>query len=169
MEQKQIEKKKTKSKKKYLARLGSPFRKEDAQEIGEFIESCKDKTTNAILEEVKKNPESKIYQYIYTVDDLTATELFRLQTLRNIINHIEIDVIQIGDREPVKLNMSICAFHSIKNPKRYVSFEEGMENKDYRVQIIGRARGELNGWVKRYDQYSELSEYTKVIKKLLDK
>ena len=166
---------KNKTKKVYLRRDGASFKKDDAQEIGEFIENCKNKTTRGILEEVKKNPKHKIYS-LFEWDKKKAVELYQLQRVREIISHIELNIISIGDREPVSLNISVSAFKSIlpqyetgmlEGERIYVPIKEGIENEVYRKQIIERAKTELKNWAIRYEQYQELQTITKTIHKLL--
>ncbi|MGV9206225.1 MAG: hypothetical protein ACOC44_19645 [Promethearchaeia archaeon] len=164
-------------KKKYLPRNGAPFKKDDAQEIGEFIENCKDKSTEGILEEVKKHPDSKIYQYLEWNKD-KAAEKFNLQQIRNIVNHIEVKIVQIGSSEPVELDVQVNAFQSVipeeSNPdlysgeKVYVSQDEAMKKDFYRKQVIERAKTELRNWRARYKQYRELQNIIKKIDEELD-
>jgi len=166
---------KNKTKKVYLRRDGASFKKDDAQEIGEFIENCKNKTTRGILEEVKKNPKHKIYS-LFEWDKKKAVELYQLQRVREIVSHIEINIISIGNKEPVSLNITVSAFKSV-NPiyetgmyegeRVFVPFEEGMENENYRNQIINKAKTELINWTNRYSQYKELETIIKTIKEQL--
>jgi len=178
MKQKIKQIQKVKIKKVYKARVGSPFSQDDAQEVGEFIyERCDGKTTPEILEEVKKHPKSKIYSLIEW-DDKKASELYRLERIRNIVNHIHIDIIRIGNSEPIVLSMPIRAFQSVhkidtttgmyEGERVYVTAEEGMLNPDYRKQIIERAKTELKNWMDRYNQYQELANIISTIKRLLD-
>ena len=160
-----------KIKKIYKKRLGAPFKEEDAQEIGEFIENCKDKTTRGILNEVKKNPKSKIYS-LFEWNKNKAVELYQLQRVREIISHIEIEVIRIGSDEPVGLNVSVSAFKSVQpvnsEERVFVSFDEGMNNEVYRKQIIERAKTELRNWTEKYNQYKELETIIETILKVLN-
>jgi len=175
MKQKMKQIQKQEQKKVYMARVGSPFKQKDAQEIGEFIENCEDKSTRGILKEIKKNPKHKIYS-LFEWDKSKAIELYQLQRVREIISHIELNIISIGDREPVSLNISVSAFKSIlpqyetgmlEGERIYVPIKEGIENEVYRKQIIERAKTELRNWAIRYEQYQELQTITKTIHKLL--
>jgi hypothetical protein len=167
-ETKQVRKQETK--KVYKTRVGSPFRSEDAQEIGEFIENCKDKSTRGILEEVKRNPKSKIYSY-FEWDKKKAVELYLLQRVREIVSHLEIEIVRIGEHEPINLNVSVSAFKSVQpvnsEERVYVSFNDGMNTEVYRNQIIERAKTELRNWMGRYNQYKELETIIKTLKTLL--
>jgi len=163
--------KKELTKKVYLARVGSPFKQVDAQEIGEFIENCEDKTTAGILKEIKKNPKSKIYS-LFEWNTKKASELYQLQRVREIISHIEINIVSIGTNEPTTLNVSVSAFKSVtpinSDERVYVPIQEGMNNEVYRNQIISRAKNELKNWIERYNQYKELETIAKKIKELIN-
>jgi len=171
MKTKQKTQQRQKAKIVFKARIGSPFKIEDAQEIGEFIEKCKDKSTRGILEEVKQHPESKIYEYIEW-NDKEAGELYRLQRIRNIVNHLTINVISIGDSEPIKLKYDLTAFESVipswSDVRVYAPRAEVMSNEDYRRQTIQRAKVELRNWMERYNQLQELAEIINIIREKLD-
>lgn len=138
----------------YKTRQGSPFKEEDAQIIGEFIDSTSDKSTKGILEAVRNNPDCAMYKYIEW-DDTKAADEYRLQQIRNIVEHIIIEVRQIGNHLPIR------AFYSIReigdSEPKYVSMETAFDNVSYRQQIIERAKSELRNWAERYSQYEELS------------
>jgi len=161
-----------KTKKIYEARTGSPFKQGDAQEVGEFIEKCSDKSTRGILEEIKKNPKHKIHS-LFEWNKGKAIELYQLQRVREIVSHLEINIVSLGNSEPVELNVSISAFKSVipinSDERVYVPMEEGMNNQVYREQIIQRAKTELKNWMERYNQYKELSSIVEVLKKALHK
>jgi hypothetical protein len=168
---------KMKQKAKYSARIGAPFKKEDAQEIGEFIEQNKGKTTEELLEEIRKAKKNIIYSYIEW-DDKKASEQYRLHQVRNIVNHIEIEIISLGKKEPTILEVPIRAFPSVskvsstgllEGERIYVSMKEGMENPNYKTQIIERAKTELQNWIIRYRIYLELANpITKISEAITD-
>ena len=168
---KTIIKMKKEEKKVYHKREGAPFKDEDAQEIGEFIESCKDKSTKGILEEVKKHPESKIYS-LFEWDKDKAAELYQLQRVREIVSHLEVKIIRIGNREPVMLDVSISAFKSVRprdSDERVFASSEEIMNDDYlREQVVMRAKIELKNWMERYNQYKELETIIRTIRNLLN-
>lgn len=153
-----------KEKQLYEAREGAPFNSEDAQEIGEFISRCKNKTTAGILDKIKENPEHTISKYIEW-DDTIAAENHRLQTVRNIVNHIEVTIVKL-DGKPKELEVAISAFKSISvNGKReYVPINDVFKNQDWKSQIMSQAKRELENWSERYRQYQILSRQVKKIK-----
>jgi len=166
-------KKQLKNKKYYIARPFAPFKKEDAQEIGKFIENCSDKSTEGILNTIKKNPKSKIYSYIEW-DVNKASKLYQLQKVREIINHLEVEVIYLGNKEPMKMEVAIRAFENVSlensNKREYVSIEKGMTKEYYRKQIISRAKAELKSWIeinRKYKEFARIIEKLDTVKELL--
>ncbi len=154
----------------YKRRIGAPFKEEYAQEIGEFINECKDKTTRGILEEIKKYPKSKIYS-LFEWDKNKALELYQLQRVREIVSHIEVEIVRIGGSEPVDLSVSVSAFKSVipinSEERVYAPFDDVMNNEVYRKQVIERARNELYNWIERYKQYKELEKIIHTLQELL--
>jgi len=153
------------TRKTYKAREGAPFRDEDAQAIGEFVEENEGKTTEELLESVRKNRKCVLYQYIEW-DDKKASTLFRLHQVRNIVNHLVIEIEEVGSRVPVR------AFFSVQQKPQivgnvYVSLDTSFSTEFYRKQIIERAKMELNNWTERYQQYEELSDLITVIREHL--
>jgi len=158
------------TKKLYKKRMGAPFKEEDTQEIGEFIEKCKDKTTRGILKEIKEHPKSKIYS-LFEWNKNKALELYQLQRVREIVSHIEVEIVRIGESEPVDLSVSVSAFKSVvpvnSDERVYASFDDVINNKVYREQVIERAKNELQNWIGRYGQYQELEKIINALQKLL--
>jgi len=144
------------NKKVYGVRKGAPFKKGDAQAIGEFIDGIDVKSSKKILARIKKNKRHIIHGLIEW-DDTIAGEEFRLQQVRNIVNHVTIEIKEIGDGLPVR------AFFSVNKPDNgdttvYVDLNQTFSDDYYRSQVISRAKGELSNWQERYHQYNELSE-----------
>ena len=81
--------------KKFKARVGSPFKQKDAQEIGEELEKIKTKEnlTPISVVERAKNKKSILHK-LFEWDDSEAAEQYRLQQARNIVNHV-VEVIVI--------------------------------------------------------------------------
>ena len=149
----------------YEARTGSPFKKEEAQDIGELISGIKEKSTENILTEIKNHPTHCIYKYIEW-DDRKAGQKYRLSQVRNIVNHIEVKVISIGNPVPIR------AFFSVKESEStepiYVDVETTFNDSYTRQQIVSRAKNELQNWKERYYIYTELEPIVKVITSFLE-
>ena len=153
-----------KGKIKYGARMGSPFKKEDAQAIGVFIENVPKKTPENILKEIEKHEGHPIYKYIEWDDDEASLQ-YRLHQVRNIVNHITIEVLGQDDRLPVRGFFSIKYVGDVE--REYVSLETVFSDDKITSQVVERAWCELHNWTERYRQYNDLKKATKVIEKIL--
>lgn len=157
-------KKKNKSvlKKKYKTRIGATIKKEDIQEVAEFIcEHCNGMSPREILKEIRKHPEHVINDYLEWDDERAGIE-YRIQQIRNIANHILVEVYLEGNPEPQEIR---ATFSVIENPKDgfdtfqdriYVNLETAQDNEFYKKQIVLKAKQELVSWSNRYKVYEEL-------------
>ena len=152
--------------KKFKARTGAPFKEVDAQVIGEFVFNVENKTTNNILKEIKKHPKHPIAKCIEWNDKL-ASKNYRLQQVRNIVNHIMIDVETVGNNLPMRVFYSVK--EKIDSTPIYMDFENVSKNEFALQQIIDRAKSELENWLIRYNQYKALQKISIVIKNELEK
>ena len=146
----------------YEHRTGAPFKKEHTEDIGKFVYSVKERTTENILSEIRNKPNHVIHSYIEW-DDKIASEKYRLQQVRNIVNHIEVTITTIGNDTPIPMFVSI----NTVNGTTYEHISDAMNDKDMRKQVILRAKTELNNWVSRYQQYTELKKIICAVKKFL--
>lgn len=155
---------------KYYARSGAPFKKEHAQDIGEFIAHIDKITPSAVLKEVQKKPHHVLYNYLEW-DDKKAGKQYRLQQVRNIVNHVEVKIIDNGESEPLR------AFYSIVDDEEdsldigrrcYVSAETAFSDVDKKRQVISRAKAELKNWRDRYKIYRELSDVVSALEPYLE-
>jgi len=147
----------------YVARQSSPFKKEHAQVIGEFLDEIEVKTTRNILSRIKKNRKHIIASYIEW-DNNKAAEEHRLQQVRNIVNHVLVVIVNKDVQEEVR------AFYPVSTNETkevYADIVEAFSDKDIRKQIVSRAKNELANWSDRYRQYKELSDFVKFIDKRL--
>lgn len=175
---KQKTKMETKYKKIYKPRTGAPFNQEDAYEIGDFIyNKCDQLSTEEILKEIKKNPNHTIAKYIEWDND-RAGNLYRLQQVRDIVNHISVTIERIGDSEPQNISVDIQrAVNSVSNfnettgmnegEKVYANYETTMQNPSYRAQIVRKELLILKNWADRNRVYPELKDVCEGIKNLL--
>ena len=123
---------------KYKARSGSSFGNEEAQEIGELIESLKDNqghvSSNIILEHAKSevSPLHKHFEW----NETKAAELYNKQQARNIINHI-VEVVIVAEKPTMQRS-----FPSVTVPdkgKVYVTLQDALENPNYKKQLMDKA------------------------------
>jgi len=152
------------SEKKYNAIPGAPFKKEDVQAIGEFIENAPDKSTTGLLRHIREHTDHVIHSYIEW-DDKVAAQKHRLQQVRGIVEHISIEIEDVGASVPLR------AYFSVKDEdnKRphYEPVDVTFSRKDYREQVIERAKRELKNWAERYRAYNELQPFVRAIRGLL--
>lgn len=125
-------------KKKYEARKGSPFKKEKAQIYGERLNyiasNNKGKITPILIVEDGKNKSSPLNNY-FEWDNKKASDQFRLQQARNLINHI-VEVVVI-EGKPSKQR----SFFSVTNGKGkniYVDIKTAVTTKSYRLQVLNQ-------------------------------
>ena len=120
----------------FKARAGSPFKKEQAQVIGETLDEIRQKNngnlkSEDIVQEAKnkRNPLHNLFEW----DNNICGEQYRLQQARNITNHIVEEI--IVDGSPVEQR----SFLSVQNSDEevvYVSREDAITNVDYRTQLL---------------------------------
>lgn len=125
----------TNSHKIFKARTGSPFKKEEAQIIGETLDGIRKENGGSLKNEVivkeaknKKNPLHEHFEW----DDNVCGEKYRIQQARNITNHIVEEV--IVDGTPIEQR----SFLSVVEQEEcvYVSREDAITNVDYKKQIL---------------------------------
>ena len=146
----------------FKARMGAPFKNEDAQAIGEYIDTkLTEKTTMEMLDIIKNDKECPLYKYIEWDRDTAAME-FQLQQIRNIVNHVMIEIKSIGENLPVRAFYSVSTVND-EEKSIYVNVETTFDNEYYKKQVINRAKIELRNWAERYRQYNELSSIIDVI------
>ena len=130
-------KQKLKAKKKYKAREGSPFMKEEAQLIGEELERLKNTkgylTSKMVLKEAK-DKNSKLHKY-FEWNTNEAAKKWLMQQARALIQHI-VEVVVINDK-PVEQRSFLSVAHKDVGHV-YVTIEEATTNSDYRKQLLDR-------------------------------
>lgn len=126
----------TNSHKIFKARVGSPFRKEDAQVIGETLDEIRQSNGGNLKPEVivreakaKKNPLHNHFEW----DDTICGEQYRLQQARNITNHIVEEIIVDGSQIEQRSFLSVT---NVEQETVYVSREDAVTNIDYRKQLL---------------------------------
>ena len=120
----------------FKARVGAPFKQDEAQVIGETLDEIRQNNGGNLKSEdivskakFKNNPLHEHFEW----DDTKCGEQFRLQQARNITNHIVEEI--IVDGSPVEQK----SFFSVSNEEGevvYVSREDAIQNVDYRKQLL---------------------------------
>lgn len=122
----------------FKARIGAPFKQDEAQELGEALDEIRQecdgelKIEIALKEAKKKN--NPLHNHLEWDDTKCGVE-FRTQQLRNITNHIVEEIIVDGN--PIE-QRSFLSVTNIEGEDIYVSREEAIENVDYRKQLLDR-------------------------------
>jgi len=138
----------------FKARVGAPFKKEDAQKIGEEIESIKITEGSLTPELVVKYAKKKtnfLNQY-FEWDDTEASKKWRLQQARNIVNHIVEVVIIKNEENDVKAYYSVI---TEEGNNEYVSRYEAITIKSYREQLIDEMETTLENLIKMLRMFRE--------------
>ena len=145
-------------KKVYKARNGAPFAQKDAETIGKYIEQFK--TPEDILRDTEKNNKSPIKNLLEWDND-KAADSFRVQQVKNIVNHLSVEIVYIGG-EVVTFDRAIEYVSGSEKPQ-IVKIEDAMDNEDMRKEIIARAWANLSGWMTRYRLYKEFDKVFKAV------
>lgn len=122
------------------------------------------------LLESAKNKENPLHE-LFNWDDTEASNLWRLQQARCIINEVKII---IEDKEYYAFeNVSVVVDDIDSEPMRvYLDKEEIENNESLRIQILKRAINNIEYWKEQYNSYGELKPIISSIekvKKSLDK
>ena len=152
---------------KFIKRTGAPFKDEDTEQIGKFILSCSNMKTEEILAKIVESKDHPIYKYI-DWDNKIASHNWRLQQVRCIVSHIEIEIKVRGDNIPRKVRLMYSVSDG-EDAKRYVNFDTAFANISFTNQIIARAKTELENWVERYRNYNEIKDVCLKIEAIIKK
>jgi len=128
------------------------------------LQNAKGLTADSLLEEAKKK-QSPLHE-LFEWDDNVASNLYRLQQARVIINDVK--VIIEGNLYPAieNVRVSIEGIDGQKIQERiYIARDEIMAHEDLREQIIKRALNNIRYWREQYKNYSEFSLIIKAIDK----
>lgn len=139
----------------YRAAPGASISQAKAQEVGQFLETLGEFTPKDVVNAAR--PENSPIHSEFTWNDFEAAEKHRLNEARHLVNRITV-VVKVGDKET-----ETRAFHSItvqdseeRVEQRYTHVRVVAKNEVMREQVIANAMRELEGWQKRYDDYSQL-------------
>jgi len=128
--------KKQKVRKVYKARVGAPFKQEDAQIVGETINNLlQEKGGELIPEDIVREAKKKTnpLHNLFDWDDTSAAEKFRIQQARNITNHIVETIVVDGNPKEIRTIVSVV---NKEQERVYVSMEDAIEDVDYKKQLL---------------------------------
>jgi len=141
-------------KKEIQSKNRSIFPKKDAQKIGEELELIKSKGVLNPRNVVKeaKNKKSILHNY-FDWDDSVASEKWRLQQARSIVNHVlEIIVIK-GEQVEERAFFNVIAKN---NEKVYVSLTEVITTPRYKKQLLKEMEITLQNLLKLIRLFSSM-------------
>ncbi len=159
---------------KWRARSGARFSNQDAQIIGEHLEEIAGErgipyielSTEQILEDAT-DPRSPIHGYVFDCDDETAVLLWRRQTVRNMVNHLDIEMLdEVGETIRVKAfhNYEIAPINETEIPeRRYGDMECIAENPENRAAIVVDYEGRLRYWAQMVRMLGLEDEFQSVL------
>ena len=143
-----------KTKKKFKARVGSPFSVKDAQKIGEELESIKSKGVLNPKNVVERaNNKKSILHNLFEWDDTEAAEKFRLQQARNIVNHVIEVIVVRGNQIEERAFFNVVA----KNDENvYVSLTEAITMPSYKKQLLKEMETTLENLLRLIKLFSSM-------------
>jgi hypothetical protein len=143
---------------KFVAGGGKPG--VNADRIGREIDSIRKETggiaSPAELVNRARNATSAMHGW-FTWDDSKAAELHRQQEARRLLRDIRIVRVVEGEEQPPQRVYVSVAHSTGGKGGAYAPIIEAMSDDTMREQVIGDAIAGLNGWRKRYEEFSELA------------
>jgi hypothetical protein len=134
-------------------RQGGPRPAVDAETFGSFIESLAEGADpgavppRLIVE--KARPRSHPCHDLFDWNDKHAAHSHRLDQARHFVNRLRIVRVEVKDNPTI----SERAFYSVRTPddhRGYVARRRILNDRDLRVQVIERAKHELESFVAKY-------------------
>lgn len=158
----------------FKAARGARFDDEKAQAYGDYLSELSEKkgqmlTTEEVLDAAR--PEKSPIHGYFQWDDSLAAESWRMVQARNLVNHIEIQVVDVyGERQTKAFHSIEVEVEGVEARRYYVSVEMVGRDEYLRSKVIAGALAELKRWEMKYRDYKELEsifgEIAKVQKKL---
>lgn len=139
------------TRKKYRAAPGAPFSQEKAPAVGQALENLKRSgplTPERLVEAARNDPESVLHGLI-TWDDTEAAAKHRLHQARQIINHLVVEVVMLGEEQPAKVYFSVRQ----EEGRSYVSASDVARDENLMRQVCQRSMKELDYWLRQFGQY----------------
>ena len=140
--------------KKYKARVGAKFNNKEAKVIGEIIDKIRDNeghvTPMDILNSAKskKSPINKYFNW----NDLDASEQYRLQQAKDLVNHVVEIVVVAGEKTEKR------SFFNVSVPDKgrvYVTLNDAIKVPDYRRQLLDKALNTLKNLYETLTMFRE--------------
>lgn len=137
--------------KRYKFRDNSPYKNENAQEVGEFLEKSfkNEMPSRKEVLELAKNPKSVIHKY-FDWDDKTAAQKYRLNQAGSLIAAL---YIEMADGNEMRAYEKV--FIQELDESHYCSIGKVSESEDLISQVIDSAKRELVYWKTKYETYGD--------------
>ena len=135
----------------------------DAQEVGEELQRVKGRKKGldpADVVESARARSSVLHRY-FTWNNTEAADLHRLEEARHLVRHV-----LVVQETPTGEKKTVRAYLHVKNhdnPK-YVTVQDALKNPEYRAEVLDRALVQLEGWVKTYEDLTELAGVVKAVR-----
>jgi len=132
-----------------------------AQQYGEELERLESEhggITNKLLLAEASHPKS-VFHNEFEWDDTKAAHRYRLRQASKLIRWIKIELVYIGDRKPRTLDLTMRAYHSVKNAegqRQYVHVNRVRDNLVFRQQLIDACLDEGRRWALKAKAFEEL-------------
>lgn len=141
----------------YKAAKGAGFTDKDAQVIGEHLESLGEKFSPHDVVRSASAEESPIHKH-FTWDDAKASEQWRLQEARGLVNRLTIVVKVDGVKQEAKAFYSVAVRIEETNSvePRYVKVTTARHDLALQRTILDDLLDDLNGITKKYDQFRQI-------------
>lgn len=134
----------------------------DAETAGGALEAISKRYGFVLPETVvaESRPENAPLHDEFEWDDSTAANAYREDQARGIIRHITIRIEKDDTPHDVRAFVHVLARGQTAEDDRepvYIRTLDALKDADYRAQVLERAMREIDGWRRRYADYSELA------------
>lgn len=139
---------------RYRAASGARLTHQQAQVVGETLESLGDEFTPADVLKVAKAKKSPLHTF-FEWDDTEAAKEHRLEQARGLVRSVRVVITTPNGMDETR------AFHSVRiheeEPHRaYAPTTRILSDAALSDQVIERARSELIAWKRKYESYSDI-------------
>ncbi len=136
--------------KKYIFRDGSPYNKEDAPQVGAYLEKMfpgQDPTPDQVVE-IARPKNSPIHKF-FDWDNESAAQKYRLQQARRLITSLVV----------ISPKGKVQAYHHVyiqeQDASTYLGSDLILQDQDLSLQVVQKALQELSWFKLKYESYSK--------------
>ncbi len=128
------------------------------------VKKKKGLTAEAVVDQARKK--SSPLHNLFEWDDEKASEMWRFQQARVLINEVKVIV---EDKEYYAFENISVQVEGEEPRREYFERSEIMSNEDLRKQIVAKALEQLMYWKEKYRQYNEFTSIVKEIDSFTEK